>query len=145
MALFGKSIDYAKDSLAEVSREAIDRAGDKLSGVVKDGVTQAGGEMRDAILHASPLCCPEAVFDQIRVDLDAHGTAARLPGGLDDDAAVAGAEIVQNVFLSDAGFRQDLRDDVVRGRHKGGVKLDVALGFRVGAGIRYGAEVQEEG
>ena len=99
----------------------------------------------DAILHAGPLCCPEAVFDQIRVDLDAHGTAARLPGGLDDDAAVAGAEIVQNVFLSDSGFRQDLRDDVVWGRHKGGVKLDVALGFRVGAGIRYGGEVQEEG
>jgi len=35
MAFFEKSIDHAKDSLAEVSREAIDRAGDRLAGVVK--------------------------------------------------------------------------------------------------------------
>ncbi len=53
MALFEKSITYAKDSLAEVSREAIDRAGERLSDVVKDGVTQAGTELKDVILQAS--------------------------------------------------------------------------------------------
>lgn len=53
MALFEKSISYAKDSLAEVSREAIDRAGERLSDVVKDGVSQAGVELKDVILQAS--------------------------------------------------------------------------------------------
>ena len=53
MALFEKSISYAKDSLAEVSREAIDRAGERLSDVVKDGVSQAGSELKDVILQAS--------------------------------------------------------------------------------------------
>lgn len=53
MALFEKSISYAKNSLAEVSREAIDRAGERLSGVVKDGVAQAGSELREVILQAS--------------------------------------------------------------------------------------------
>mgnify|MGYP001175504058 FL=1 len=53
MALFEKTIDHARDSLAEVSREAIDRAGERLSGVVKDGVTQAGAELKDVIWQAS--------------------------------------------------------------------------------------------
>ena len=53
MALFNKPIDHAKESLAEVSRDAIDRAGERLSGVVKDGVLQAGTELKDVIWRAS--------------------------------------------------------------------------------------------
>ncbi len=53
MAFFDKTIDHAKDSLAEVSREAIDRAGERLSDVVKDGVSQAGTELKDVIWRAS--------------------------------------------------------------------------------------------
>ena len=53
MALFDKTIDHAKESLAEVSRDAIDRAGERLSGVVKDGVLQAGTELKDVIWRAS--------------------------------------------------------------------------------------------
>ncbi len=52
MALFEKSIAYAKDSLAEVSREAIDHAGERLSDVVKEGVSQAGSELKDVIVEA---------------------------------------------------------------------------------------------
>ena len=51
--MFEKTILNAKDSLAEVSRDAIDRAGDRLSGVVKDGVSQAGTELKDVIWRAS--------------------------------------------------------------------------------------------
>ena len=51
--MFEKTIDHAKESLAEVSRDAIDRAGARLSGVVKDGVAQAGTELKDVILQAS--------------------------------------------------------------------------------------------
>jgi hypothetical protein len=53
MAFFDKTIDHAKDSLAEVSREAIEHAGERLSNVVKDGVTQAGTELKDVIWRAS--------------------------------------------------------------------------------------------
>jgi len=53
MALFDKTIEHAKDSLAEVSREAIDRASERLSEVVKDGVLQAGTELKDVIWRAS--------------------------------------------------------------------------------------------
>jgi hypothetical protein len=53
MAFFDKTIDHAKDSLAEVSREAINHAGERLSDVVKDGVSQAGTELKDVIWRAS--------------------------------------------------------------------------------------------
>ena len=53
MAFFEKSIEHAKDSLAEVSREAIDHAGERLAGVVQVGVAQAGTELKDVIWKAS--------------------------------------------------------------------------------------------
>ncbi|MCA1978380.1 MAG: hypothetical protein LDL19_04010, partial [Thiobacillus sp.] len=70
MALFEKSIAYARDSLAEVSREAIDHAGERLSGVVKDGVSQAGVELRDAILQASQEI--DTKLDKISEELHAQ-------------------------------------------------------------------------
>lgn len=70
MALFGNSIAQAKESLAEVSREAIDHAGERLSEVVREGVTHAGGEMRDAILTASAEI--DAKLDKISDELHAQ-------------------------------------------------------------------------
>lgn len=67
MAFFEKSIDHAKDSLAEVSREAIDRAGDRLAGVVKEGVSQAGSELKDVIWRASQEI--DAKLDKISDEL----------------------------------------------------------------------------
>ncbi len=67
MALFEKTIEHARDSLAEVSREAIDRAGDRLSGVVKEGVEHAGTELKDVIWRASQEI--DAKLDKISEEL----------------------------------------------------------------------------
>lgn len=67
MALFDKTIDHAKESLAEVSREAIDHAGKRLSDVVKDGVSQAGSELKDVIWQASQEI--DAKLDKISDEL----------------------------------------------------------------------------
>jgi hypothetical protein len=70
MALFGKSIEQAKDSFAEVSREAIDHAGARLSDVVRDGVSQAGSELKDVIWQASQEI--DAKLDKISDELHAQ-------------------------------------------------------------------------
>ncbi|HEY9097593.1 MAG TPA: hypothetical protein VIN38_01850 [Thiobacillus sp.] len=68
--MFEKTIGHAKDSLAEVSREAIDRAGERLSGVVKEGVTQAGTELKDVIWEASQEI--DAKLDKISDEIHAQ-------------------------------------------------------------------------
>ncbi|MDA8129765.1 MAG: hypothetical protein M0Z73_13860 [Betaproteobacteria bacterium] len=67
MAFFDKSIEHAKESLAEVSREAIEHAGDRLSGVVREGVSQAGTELKDVIWRASQEI--DAKLDKISDEL----------------------------------------------------------------------------
>ena len=67
MAFFDKTIDHAKDSLAEVSREAIYLAGERLSEVVKEGVSQAGTELKDVIWRASQEI--DAKLDKISDEL----------------------------------------------------------------------------
>jgi hypothetical protein len=67
MALFDKTISHAKDSLAEVSREAIDHAGERLADVVKVGVSQAGTELKDVIWQASQEI--DAKLDKISDEL----------------------------------------------------------------------------
>lgn len=68
--MFEKTILNAKDSLAEVSRDAIDRAGERLSGVVREGVTQAGGELKDVIWRASLEI--DAKLDKISEEIHAQ-------------------------------------------------------------------------
>jgi vacuolar-type H+-ATPase subunit H len=70
MALFDKTIDHAKESLAEVSRDAIDQAGKRLSDVVKVGVSQAGNELKDVIWQASQEI--DAKLDKISDELHAQ-------------------------------------------------------------------------
>jgi len=60
MAFFDKSIEHAKESLAEVSREAIDHAGKRLSVVVNEGVSQAGSELQEVIWRASQEMMPSS-------------------------------------------------------------------------------------
>lgn len=67
MAFFDKSIEHAKESLAEVSREAIDHAGVRLADVVKVGVSQAGTELKDVIWQASQEI--DAKLDKISDEL----------------------------------------------------------------------------
>lgn len=68
--MFEKTIDHAKDSLAEVSREAIDRAGDRLADVMKGGVAEAGTELKDVIWQASQEI--DAKLDKISEELHAQ-------------------------------------------------------------------------
>jgi F0F1-type ATP synthase membrane subunit b/b' len=70
MAFFDKSIEHAKESLAEVSREAIDHAGERLSGVVREGVSQAGTELKDVIWRAGQEI--DAKLDKISDELHAQ-------------------------------------------------------------------------
>ena len=70
MALFDKTISNAKDSLAEVSREAIDHAGVRLADVVKVGVSQAGTELKDVIWKASQEI--DTKLDKISEELHAQ-------------------------------------------------------------------------
>lgn len=67
MAFFDKTIEHAKDSLAEVSREAIDHASERLADVVKVGVSQAGSELKDVIWQASQEI--DAKLDKISDEL----------------------------------------------------------------------------
>lgn len=53
LAWFEKEMDYARESLEQVSRTAIDLAAEKLNGVVQDGIKEASGELREAVLDAS--------------------------------------------------------------------------------------------
>ena len=53
MAWFEKEMDYARESLEQVSRVAVEQAGEKLTGVVQGGLVQASSELREAILNAS--------------------------------------------------------------------------------------------
>ena len=71
---------------------------------LKSSVKMIGHDEPDTVLDAGPGCIEAAVVDEVGVDLDAHGTAARLLCGLDDDAPVAGAEVVEDVVLSHAGL-----------------------------------------
>ncbi len=70
MAFFDKTIEHARDSLAEVSREAIDRAGDRLSLVVREGVEHAGSELKDVIWRASQEI--DVKLDKISEELHAQ-------------------------------------------------------------------------
>jgi F0F1-type ATP synthase membrane subunit b/b' len=67
MAWFEKEMNYAKDSLAEVSQQAIEKAGERLASVVKDGVAEAGSELREVIQHAGQEI--DAKLDKISLEL----------------------------------------------------------------------------
>ena len=55
---------------------------------------------------------------KIAVDLKAHSLGAFFRGG-DDDAAVAGTEIVDQIAFFDTGELDHFVDDLLRRRHEG--------------------------
>lgn len=67
MAWFEKEIDYARESLEQVSRTAIDHASVKLNEVASEGIEQASREMRDVVLGASREV--DAKLDKISAEL----------------------------------------------------------------------------
>lgn len=125
MAWFEKEMNYAKDSLAQVSGQAIDRAGERLSGVVKEGVSEAGRELRDVILHASEEI--DAKLDKISQELHNQRqftkddvremvdyAADKLSGVLDERVAVAKREISSLVQDKVEYLKQEIDDFFIR-------------------------------
>jgi F0F1-type ATP synthase membrane subunit b/b' len=128
MAWFEKEMNYAKDSLAEVSQQAIERAGDKLTTVVRDGVAQAGQELREVIQHAGEEI--DAKLDKISLELHNQRqftkddvkemvdyAADRLSTVLDERVAVAKREISVLVEDKVEFFKQEVDDFFIRRQH----------------------------
>ena len=67
MAWFEKEMDYARESLTQVSETAIDRAGDKLGEVMREGVKNAGDELKEVIHGAGQEI--DAKLDKISAEL----------------------------------------------------------------------------
>ncbi len=153
MAWFEKEMNFAKDSLAQVSEQAIDRAGERLSGVVKEGVSEAGKELRDVILHASEEI--DAKLDKISQELHNQRqftkddvkemvdyAADRLSVVLDERVAVAKREISGLVQEKVEYFKIEIDDffirrqqDLARERRRLFFNVLIAVGasFLVGA------------
>lgn len=125
MAWFEKEMNYAKDSLAEVSQQAIDRAGERLTGVVKDGVAQAGTELREVIQHAGEEI--DAKLDKISLELHEQRqftkddvkemvdyAADKLSTVLDERVAVAKREISDLVQDKVEYFKHEVDDFFIR-------------------------------
>lgn len=125
MAWFEKEMNYAKDSLAEVSQQAIDRAGERLTGVVKDGIAQAGTELRDVIQHAGEEI--DAKLDKISLELHNQRqftkddvremvdyAADRLSAVLDERVKVAKQEISELVEEKVEYFKEEVDDFFIR-------------------------------
>lgn len=125
MAWFEKEMNYAKDSLAEVSQQAIDRAGERLTGVVKDGVAQAGTELREVIQHAGEEI--DAKLDKISHELHEQRqftkddvremvdyAAEKLSTVLDERVAVAKREISDLVQDKVEYFKREIDDFFIR-------------------------------
>lgn len=125
MTWFEKEMNYARDSLAEVSQQAIDRAGERLTTVVKDGVVQAGTELREVIQHAGEEI--DAKLDKISQELHNQRqftkddvremvdyAADRLSTVLDERVAVAKREISDLVQDKVEFFKQEVDDFFIR-------------------------------
>jgi F0F1-type ATP synthase membrane subunit b/b' len=125
MAWFEKEMNYAKDSLAEVSGNAIDRAGERLTGVVKDGVAQAGTELREVIQHAGQEI--DAKLDKISHELHNQRqftkddvremvdyAADKLSTVLDERVQVAKKEISELVEEKVEYFKEEVDDFFIR-------------------------------
>lgn len=125
MAWFEKEMNYAKESLAQVSEQAIDRAGERLSGVVKEGVAEAGHELRDVILHVSEEIdvkldkISQELHDQRQFTKDdvkemVDYAADRLSAVLDERVAVAKREISSLVQEKVEYFKEEIDDFFIR-------------------------------
>jgi hypothetical protein len=125
MAWFEKEMNYAKDSLAQVSEQAIERAGERLSGVVKEGVSEAGRELRDVILHAGEEI--DAKLDKISQELHNQRqftkddvkemvdySADKLSTVLDERVAVAKREISSLVQEKVEYLKHEIDDFFIR-------------------------------
>ena len=153
MAWFEKEMDYARESLKEVSEAAIDRAGERLSGAMREGVKGAGDELKDVIQDASAEI--DAKLDKISAELHSQRqftkddvrelvdyAADRLSGVLDDRIQSMKREISDLVQEKTEYFKAEVdaffiqrQQDLARERRR--LVINILLAFA--ASIAVGA------
>ena len=153
MAWFEKEMDYARESLEEVSRAAIDHATVKLDGVVREGIAQASGEVREVVLQASQEV--DAKLDKISTELHSQRqftksdvkelvdyAAERLAATLDERIRVAKAEITALVQEKVEYLKHEVdaffisrQEDLARERRRLMANVLIALVASLGMGV----------
>ena len=153
MAWFEKEMDYARESLEQVSRTAIDEAAEKLDGVVREGIVQASGELREVVSGASREV--DAKLDKISAELHSQRSltkddvkelvdyaADRLGATIDDRVRVMKVEItglvqdrVEYLKREVDGFFIQRQQDLARERRRliANILIAVAASITMGA------------
>lgn len=151
MAWFKKEMDYARESLTQVSEAAIDRAGDKLGTVMREGVQDAGRELKEVVVGVSREI--DVKLDKISVELHNQRqftkddvvelvdyAADRLSGVLDDRIQVMKREISDLVQEKTEYFKHEVdaffiqrQQDLARERRR--LAINVALAFTASVAV----------
>lgn len=151
MAWFEKEMDYARESLTQVSEAAIDRAGDKLGAVMRDSIKHAGDELKEVVHGTSQEI--DAKLDKISLELHNQRqftkddvkelvdyAADRLSTVLDDRIQVMKQEISDLVQEKTEYFKQEVdgffiqrQQDLARERRR--LAINIALAFAASVAV----------
>jgi hypothetical protein len=151
MAWFEKEMDYARESLTQVSEAAIDRAGDKLGAVMRDSIKHAGDELKEVVHGTSQEI--DAKLDKISLELHNQRqftkddvkelvdyAADRLSTVLDDRIQVMKQEISELVQDKTEYFKQEVdnffiqrQQDLARERRR--LALNIGLAFAASVAV----------
>lgn len=151
MAWFEKEMDYARESLTQVSEAAIDRAGDKLGAVMRDSIKHAGDELKEVVQGTSQEI--DAKLDKISLELHNQRqftkddvkelvdyAADRLSTVLDDRIQVMKQEISDLVQEKTEYFKQEVdgffiqrQQDLARERRR--LAINIALAFAASVAV----------
>jgi hypothetical protein len=153
MAWFEKEIDYARESLEQVSRSAIEHASIKLEGVLKEGIAEASGEVREVVLQASQEV--DAKLDKISTELHSQRqftktdvkemvdyAAERLGSVMDERTRVMRTEIASLVQEKVEYLKQEIdtffirrQEDLARERRRLFANILIAVTASLGMGM----------
>ena len=146
MTWFQKEMDYARESLVQVSENAIDRAADKLNGVVRDGIVHASTELREVVESTSDKI--DTKLDKISDELHSQRqftktdvkelvdyAADKLGATIDDRVHVMKQEITALVQEKVEYFKQEVdsffvqrQQDIARERRRLFMNVFIAIG-----------------
>lgn len=153
VAWFQKEMDYARESLSDVSEKAIDRAGERLSEAMREGVKAAGAELREVVQGTSTEI--DAKLDKISHELHNQRqftkddvrelvdyAADRLSTVLDDRITVMRREITDLVREKTEYFKEEIDDffikrqqDLARERRRMFINIALAFTASVAVGV----------
>ncbi|MEW5892042.1 MAG: hypothetical protein AB1697_02700 [Pseudomonadota bacterium] len=151
MAWFEKEMDYARESLTQVSEAAIERAGEKLGEVMRDGVKHAGEELKEVVQGVSQEI--DAKLDKISLELHNQRqftkddvkelvdyAADKLSNVLDDRIQLMKREISDLVQDKTEYFKREVdnffiqrQQDLARERRR--LALNIALAFAASVAV----------